>query len=178
MVTFWSIQVFHVCLLVSCTTPVSLASSRHCSLVRWPFSTASRLTFTALPRHHSWRGRHYSWAGSLGLAQYSELFGADCFICGACFRAISFLSCHGGQRGGHFWWGSRGESYQWRVQDLEEEHAVPLWLGYDPRSGVAEPDCSGKVVWDRNCRFKMRQNVNVSVVAWRYASRRQGLQCS
>lgn len=39
------------------------------------------------------------------------------------------------------WWCCGGKSYQWRVQDLEEEHPFSVRPGDDPRPGVAQPHC-------------------------------------
>lgn len=40
------------------------------------------------------------------------------------------------------WWCRRGEGDKRGVQDMEEKHSFPVRPGYDPRIGVAQPDCS------------------------------------
>ena len=51
-----------------------------------------------------------------------------------------YTSKHGWK--GDLWGGSRGEGSERGVQDMEEEHPLPLRHGHDPRPGVAQSHIS------------------------------------
>lgn len=53
------------------------------------------------------------------------------------------------------WWCGGGTRDQWRVQNMEEEYSLLVRLGYDPCSGVAQPDCAVAAGCHKvSCSFK------------------------